>query len=66
MDKLIRKVYTVQFYSFFNFYWGYYFNFYFSAGYLFYNKIYQNLSNENRINKLLLCDLGVKKAYYNL
>jgi len=57
MDKLIRKVNAEQFYSFFSFYWGYYFYFYFSAGYLFCNKIWRNLSNENRRNKLLLCDI---------
>ncbi|WDV44339.1 hypothetical protein PV797_12465 [Clostridiaceae bacterium M8S5] len=59
MEKLIRKMSAKQYYSFFAFYWGYYFYFYFSVGYLFCNKIWKNLSNENRSKYLLAYGLKV-------
>lgn len=53
MENLIRKENAKQFYSFYYFCWGYFFYFYFSAGYLFCKRIWINLSNEYKVNKLL-------------
>lgn len=57
MEKLIRKVNAEQFNSFYYFSWGFYF--YFSAGYWFCNKIWKNLSNEYKENRLLLASIKI-------
>ena len=58
MEKLIRKVNAEQFNSFYYFSWGFYF--YFSASYWFCNKIWKNLSNEDKENRLLLANIKIQ------